>query len=74
MKTLDGPKDQSNDPADHFDGTDRFHSLLCIGCDRWNDCFVIYRPFTIQEQMFHSLIYQRSKRSIRSISLRWQER
>ena len=64
-KTINGPKDRSNHRADHYDDIDRFHALLCTnGCLRLNDCFVVYRRFVIHDQMFHSLIYNRAKRSL----------
>lgn len=63
-KTFDEPKDRSNHAAEHYEELDRFHSIVCNGCCRLNDCFLVYRRFIIHDQMFHSLIYNKSKRSV----------
>jgi hypothetical protein len=55
---------QALDPApEYFNEYVDFHEELC-GCQQARDCFNVYRRFIINQQMFHSLIYNKRGRSI----------
>lgn len=62
-ETIDGPSDPSPTAASDYDSIKSGHIVLC-DCDQINSCCNVYRRFVINGGVFHSLIYEKRKRSI----------
>ena len=62
-KERDGPIDPSGESPHQAEHAHECHRRLC-GCNDLDQCIVIYRRCIVREQLYHSLIYHRSPKSI----------
>jgi hypothetical protein len=62
-KERDGPIDPSGESPHQAEHAHECHRRLC-GCNDLDRCIVIYRRCIVREQLYHSLIYHRSPKSI----------
>ena len=61
--TQNGPIDPISEALDGTDYAYNYHAQLC-DCTEPNQCLIIYRRCIIREQLYHSLIYKKSSKSV----------